>query len=177
MREKVHCRSLISIHILYNQAFVEGLSDSYDPASQIPNVQLHEVVIDKGTRPLWCRRRHGCGRGSEATGERLRQSVCRLQARPLAPRIARGGCAILPRPTPPPAIAHGSASATFFALARRPAARRKWANGAVCGSTKRRARVWRGRRTPAGLLGMGCVLAIATSNTRKYPLGSLNNAV
>ena len=46
-------------------------------------------------------------------------------------------------------------------------------NGAVCGSSKRRARV----APAAHLLGMGCVLAIATSNTRKYPLGSLNNAV
>ena len=40
LREKVHCRSLSSIHILYNQALVEGLSVSFDPATRIGNVQL-----------------------------------------------------------------------------------------------------------------------------------------
>ena len=40
MRKKVHCRSLSSIHILYNQALVRGLSDSFDPPRWIGNVSL-----------------------------------------------------------------------------------------------------------------------------------------
>ena len=35
MSTKVLCRSLSSIHILYNQALVGGLSDSFDPATRI----------------------------------------------------------------------------------------------------------------------------------------------
>ena len=40
MSKKVHCRSLSSIHILYNQALVGGLSDSSDPATRIVNLSL-----------------------------------------------------------------------------------------------------------------------------------------
>ena len=40
MSKKVHCRSLSSIHILYNQALVGGLSVSYVPATWIDNIQL-----------------------------------------------------------------------------------------------------------------------------------------
>ena len=40
LNEKVHCRSLSSIHILYNQALVGGLSNSFDPATRIVNLQL-----------------------------------------------------------------------------------------------------------------------------------------
>ena len=49
----------------------------------------------------------------------------------------------------------------------------KWTNGAGVRQHQGRARV----AAVARLLGMGCVLAIATSNTRKYPLGTLKNAV
>ena len=40
MSTKVLHRSLSSIHILYNQALVGGLSDSFDPATRIANFQL-----------------------------------------------------------------------------------------------------------------------------------------
>ena len=40
LREKVHCRSLSSIHILYNQPLVGGLSANLDPAKWIANLQL-----------------------------------------------------------------------------------------------------------------------------------------
>ena len=40
MSKKVLCRSLSSIHILYNQASVGGLSDSFDSATLIDNIQL-----------------------------------------------------------------------------------------------------------------------------------------
>ena len=40
MRKKVQCRSLSSIHILYHQALVGGLSDSSDPARRIVNLSL-----------------------------------------------------------------------------------------------------------------------------------------
>ena len=40
LREKVVCRSLSSIHILYNQALVGGLSMNATPARQIVNLQL-----------------------------------------------------------------------------------------------------------------------------------------
>ena len=40
LRENVHCRSLSSIHILYNQPLVGGLSVHPDPARQIVNVSL-----------------------------------------------------------------------------------------------------------------------------------------
>ena len=49
-------------------------------------------------------------------------------------------------------------------------------NGAVCVRQHQAAREGGGARRIL-VLGMGCVLAIATSNTRNYPLGSLNNAV
>ena len=38
MSKTVPCRSLSSIHILYNQALVGGLSDTFDPAPRIANV-------------------------------------------------------------------------------------------------------------------------------------------
>ena len=38
--ENLHCRSLSSIHIHYNQARVGGLSMSPDPARRIVNLQL-----------------------------------------------------------------------------------------------------------------------------------------
>ena len=41
MSTKVLHRSLSSIHILYNQALVGGLSDSFDPATRIGNIQLN----------------------------------------------------------------------------------------------------------------------------------------
>ena len=41
LSEEVHCRSLSSIHILYNQPLVDGLSVHPDPATQIVNLQLH----------------------------------------------------------------------------------------------------------------------------------------
>ena len=34
-------RPLSSIRILYNQALVGGLSDSFDPDTRIPNIQLN----------------------------------------------------------------------------------------------------------------------------------------
>ena len=37
----VHCRSLSSIHILYHQALVGGLSDTFEPATWIRNLQLY----------------------------------------------------------------------------------------------------------------------------------------
>ena len=40
MSKKVHCKSLSSIHIFYNQALVGGLSDTFDPATRIGNIQL-----------------------------------------------------------------------------------------------------------------------------------------
>ena len=40
LTEKVHSRSLSSIHILYNQALVGGLRDTFDPATRIGNVSL-----------------------------------------------------------------------------------------------------------------------------------------
>ena len=47
MSKKVHCRSLSSIHILYNQALVGGLSDSSDPATRIVNLSLDGGSIAK----------------------------------------------------------------------------------------------------------------------------------
>ena len=41
LREKVLCRSLSSIHILYNQALVGGLSTSLDPGTRIVNLPLN----------------------------------------------------------------------------------------------------------------------------------------
>ena len=41
LREKVLCRSLSTIHILYNQALVGGLRTNPDPARQIVNLQLN----------------------------------------------------------------------------------------------------------------------------------------
>ena len=41
MSAKVLPRSLSSIHILYNQALVGGLSDSFDPATRIANVKVN----------------------------------------------------------------------------------------------------------------------------------------
>ena len=41
LSEKSLSSSLISIHILYNQALVGGLSVSYVPATRIDNIQLH----------------------------------------------------------------------------------------------------------------------------------------
>ena len=41
MSTKVLHKSLSSIHILYNQALVGGLSDSFDPATRIGNLQLN----------------------------------------------------------------------------------------------------------------------------------------
>ena len=43
LRSNVHCRSLSSIHILYNHALVGGLSDRFDPATRIANVSLKVV--------------------------------------------------------------------------------------------------------------------------------------
>ena len=40
MRKNVHCRSLSTIHMIYDQALVGGLSDSSDPARWSPNIQL-----------------------------------------------------------------------------------------------------------------------------------------
>ena len=45
LREKVHCRSLSSIHIDYNQPLVGGPSVHPTPAMQIGNLQLPEVVL------------------------------------------------------------------------------------------------------------------------------------
>ena len=39
LSKKVHCMSLSSIHILYNQALAGGLSDSFDPIMHIGNFQ------------------------------------------------------------------------------------------------------------------------------------------
>ena len=39
LSKKVHCGSLSSIHIHYNQALVGGLSDTFDPATRIHNLQ------------------------------------------------------------------------------------------------------------------------------------------
>ena len=41
LRSKVHCRSLSSIHILYNQALVGGLSDTFDPGWRTCHLQLN----------------------------------------------------------------------------------------------------------------------------------------
>jgi hypothetical protein len=40
LSKNVHCRSLSSIHILYNQALVGGLSAIFHPATRIALVQL-----------------------------------------------------------------------------------------------------------------------------------------
>ena len=49
LREKVLCRSLSSIHILYNQALVGGLSDSFDPAVRIAKFQENGGSTSKRT--------------------------------------------------------------------------------------------------------------------------------
>ena len=41
LSKKVHCRSLTSIHIDYNQALVGGISMNPDPTRQIVNLQLN----------------------------------------------------------------------------------------------------------------------------------------
>jgi len=45
LRSQVHCRSLSSIHIPYNQALVGGLSDRFDPATRIANLLLCTEVV------------------------------------------------------------------------------------------------------------------------------------
>ena len=44
LREKVHCRSLSSIHIDYNQPLVSGLSMNATPLTRIVNLQLDGEV-------------------------------------------------------------------------------------------------------------------------------------
>ena len=41
LSKKVHSRSLNSIHILYKQALVGGLSDNFDPSMRIAKFQLN----------------------------------------------------------------------------------------------------------------------------------------
>ena len=48
LSEKSLSSSLISIHILYNQALVGGVSDSSDPATRIVNLSLHGVSTRAG---------------------------------------------------------------------------------------------------------------------------------
>ena len=56
MSKKVLCRSLSSIHILYNQASVGGLSDSFDSATRIDNIQLDGGSIPAGASADPCAR-------------------------------------------------------------------------------------------------------------------------
>ena len=48
LSRKVHCMSLSSIHILYNQAIVGGIKPLLRPARQIVNLQL-----DGGSTPYY----------------------------------------------------------------------------------------------------------------------------
>ena len=45
LSKTVHSRSLSSIHILYNQALVGSLSDSFDPIPLIGNIQHCTEVV------------------------------------------------------------------------------------------------------------------------------------